>query len=59
VNVLVVDNGGRGHALAWKINQSPELEQLYVAEGNAGTSELAENVPIPYTEPDKLTSFAV
>ncbi len=47
VNILIVGNGGREHALAWKIRQSPQCDSLYVAPGNGGTSSVAENVPIP------------
>ncbi len=46
MNILVIGNGGREHALAWKIRQSPLCTKVYVAPGNAGTAEAAENVPI-------------
>ncbi|WPP51014.1 phosphoribosylamine--glycine ligase [Catalinimonas niigatensis] len=45
MNILILGSGGREHALAWKISQSPECNQLFVAPGNAGTSELATNLP--------------
>ena len=44
MNILLIGSGGREHAIAWKINQSSKLKQLYVLPGNAGTSEIAENV---------------
>ena len=44
MNVLVIGSGGREHALAWKISQSPLLQQLFIAPGNSGTEELGENV---------------
>ena len=44
MRVLLLGSGGREHALAWKMGQSPKLEKLYVAPGNAGTGEIAENV---------------
>ena len=46
MKVLVVGNGGREHALAWKIAASPRVERVFVAPGNAGTAAEAENVPI-------------
>jgi phosphoribosylamine---glycine ligase len=46
MKILIVGSGGREHALAWKVKQSPRLSQLYVAPGNAGTAQIAENVPI-------------
>lgn len=46
MKVLLLGSGGREHALAWKMMQSPKLEKLYVAPGNAGTGEIAENVNI-------------
>ena len=44
MNVLVLGNGGREHALVWKIKQSPLVEKIFCIPGNTGTAELAENV---------------
>ena len=57
-NVLVVGSGGREHALAWKLAQSPRIGNLYVAPGNAGTAKVAENVPIAPTAVSTLVRFA-
>ena len=57
--VLLVDGGGRGTALAQKIYQSPHLERLFVAPGNAGTSEIANNIPIEATDVEGLLEFAL
>lgn len=46
MNALILGSGGREHALAWKINQSVLLDELYIAPGNAGTEEVAKNVQI-------------
>ena len=46
VSVLVVGSGGREHALAWKIAQSPDCEQLWIAPGNPGTAQFGTNVAI-------------
>ncbi len=46
MNILIVGGGGREHALAWKIAQSEKCNKLYCAPGNAGTTELGENLPI-------------
>ncbi|MFZ5832035.1 MAG: phosphoribosylamine--glycine ligase, partial [Planctomycetota bacterium] len=54
MNVLIIGNGGREHALAWKITQSPRAERVFVAPGNAGTDVDGENVPI---EPDKFAEL--
>ena len=59
MNILIVGNGGREHAFAWKIKQSPHCENLYVAPGNAGTSLVAENVPIAVDDFSKLGSFCL
>ena len=57
MKVLLLGSGGREHALAWKINQSERLTKLYVAPGNAGTAEIAENVNIKVTDFDALATF--
>ncbi len=44
MNILILGAGGREHTLAWKLKQSPKLDQLYVAPGNAGTASIAENL---------------
>jgi phosphoribosylamine---glycine ligase len=58
MNVLVIGSGGREHALVWKLRQSPHLERLFCAPGNAGTAEIAGNVPIPAGELHALARFA-
>ena len=54
MKILLLGSGGREHALAWKIAQSPKVEKLFVAPGNAGTAEVAENVPIPAKNFDSI-----
>ena len=46
MKLLLLGSGGREHALAWKIAQSPKIEKLYIAPGNAGTASVGENVNI-------------
>lgn len=58
MRILVIGSGGREHALAWKLAQSPEVEKIYMAPGNAGTARCAENVQIGADEIDKLVEFA-
>ncbi len=58
MNVLVIGNGGREHALAWKISQSPRADRVFVAPGNAGTAADAENVPIAASDFAGLIHFA-
>ena len=58
MNVLIVGNGGREHALAWKIAQSPRAERVFVAPGNAGTAVDAENIDIPAENIPALIRFA-
>lgn len=58
MKVLIVGSGGREHAIAWKVAQSPKVDKIYCAPGNAGISQLAECVPIGAMEFDKLVSFA-
>ena len=46
MNILIVGSGGREHAMAWKIKQSPKLNKLFIAPGNAGTSLVGTNIPV-------------
>ena len=46
MNILLLGSGGREHALAWKIRQSPLTKSLYIAPGNAGTAALGTNVSV-------------
>ncbi|MBR6388431.1 MAG: phosphoribosylamine--glycine ligase [Thermoguttaceae bacterium] len=57
MKVLVIGSGGREHALAWKLGQSPKVEKVYVAPGNAGTAQDAENVPISEKDFPELINF--
>ncbi len=58
MKVLVVGSGGREHALVWKIHQSPQVEKIYCAPGNAGIKRMADCVNISATDIDGLVSFA-
>jgi phosphoribosylamine---glycine ligase len=57
MKVLIVGNGGREHALAWKIKASPRVTHVYVAPGNAGTATDAVNVPISASDSPGLVKF--
>ena len=59
MKILIVGSGGREHAIAWKIAQSPKAEKIYCAPGNAGIAGIAECVPIGAMEFEKLADFAV
>ena len=59
MNILLLGSGGREHALAWKIAQSEKCKQLYIAPGNAGTSNCGENVNIKADDFDALKIFCV
>lgn len=59
MKVLLLGSGGREHALAWKIAQSPKVEKLYIAPGNAGTGNVGENVTIKATDFPALKAFAL
>lgn len=58
MKILVVGGGGREHALAWKLRQSPRADRIFCAPGNAGTTEVAENVAIPANDLPGLVRFA-
>lgn len=59
MKILLLGSGGREHALAWKIAQSKKVEKLYIAPGNAGTSNVGENVSISATDFDALKAFVL
>ena len=59
MKILLVGGGGREHALAWKIKQSPQADEIFCAPGNAGTAEVAKNVAIPADDIDQLLQFAL
>lgn len=59
MKILLVGSGGREHALAWKIAQSPQVEKLYIAPGNAGTNTVGENVNLKATDFPALKAFTL
>ncbi len=54
MNILIIGSGGREHAIAWKIKQSPKAGKIFVAPGNAGTFEIGTNLPIEVNEFEKI-----
>lgn len=59
MNILLLGGGGREHALAWKLKQSPLCDTLFIAPGNPGTATVGTNVPINATDFDALKTFAI
>ena len=59
MNVLILGSGGREHALSWKIGQSPLLDNIYIAPGNAGTQDIGQNVPLDILDFDEIAEFAI
>src|SRR6184192_861749 len=58
MKILVIGSGGREHALAWKLRQSPHADRIFCAPGNAGTADVGENVAIPVSDLGALVRFA-
>lgn len=58
MRVMVVGSGGREHAIAWKIKQSPMVDELFCAPGNAGTAELAANLQADLTDVSQVVALA-
>jgi phosphoribosylamine--glycine ligase len=58
MKVLVVGNGGREHAITWKLAQSPKIKELYTAPGNAGTARIAQNLDIAANDIKSLAKVA-
>lgn len=56
MNILILGSGGREHALAWKIKQSPKCENLFIAPGNGGTSKVGSNLPIDVKSASQVAS---
>jgi phosphoribosylamine---glycine ligase len=59
MNILLLGSGGREHAIAWKLSQSPKLSKLYIAPGNAGTALCGENVQISATDFPSVAEFVL
>ena len=59
MKLLLLGSGGREHALAWKIAQSPKIEKLYIAPGNAGTRNVGENVAIKADDFEAIKTFVL
>ena len=59
MKLLLLGSGGREHALAWKIAQSPKIEKLFIAPGNAGTRNVGENVEVNPTDFDAVKAFVL
>jgi len=59
MNILLLGSGGREHALAWKMVQSPKLNKLYIAPGNAGTASIGENIDIAADDFRSLGEFSL
>ena len=59
MNILLLGSGGREHAFAWKIVNSPNCNQLFVAPGNAGTASIAKNISISPTDFKALAEFSI
>lgn len=53
-NILLLGNGGREHAIAWKLNQSEKLGDLFIAPGNPGTAQFGQNIPLSLTDFDAI-----
>src|SRR6201997_4966277 len=58
MKILVIGSGGREHALAWKLRQSPHAERIFCAPGNGGTEEIAENVAVAASDLEGVVRFA-
>ena len=58
MKILVIGSGGREHALTWKLRESPQMEEIYCAPGNAGIAQEAECIPVDVTRPQEILAVA-
>ena len=58
MKILVIGSGGREHALTWKLRESPQMEEIYCAPGNAGIAPEAECVPVDVSRPQEVLALA-
>ena len=58
MRILIIGSGGREHALAWKLKQSPEVDEIFVAPGNGGTASPARNLPVSDSDVPGLVALA-
>lgn len=59
MNILLIGSGGREHTLAWKIKQSPLLDELFISPGNAGTKELGKNINLDINNHEEISQFLI
>ncbi|MEJ2047807.1 MAG: phosphoribosylamine--glycine ligase, partial [Dehalococcoidia bacterium] len=59
MNVLIIGNGAREHAIAWKIAQNPRVGSIFCAPGNAGTAQLGQNIAVDPTDINSLVKAAL
>lgn len=59
MKVLVIGNGGREHALAWKLKESKNVDKIFMAKGNGGTEDFCENLDIDPKDIEGLLRFAL
>lgn len=59
MKILIIGSGGREHAMTWKIEQSPKASEIFVAPGNAGTAQIAQNININASDIDRLLKFSL
>ena len=59
MKILLLGSGGREHAIAWKIAQSPKVEKLYIAPGNAGTTNCGENINVSVSDFEGIKKAAL
>jgi len=59
MNILILGSGGREHAIAWKLAQSPKLSNLFIAPGNAGTASVGTNISVGVNDFDKIKEIVL